>query len=109
MPCPASPEGLGREVLRPREAGRVQCSRQVFSMPADPSPLLCAVCTFKARWLKRGVPRYPHAISGALRALQRGKFVLVGLRTGKSAGFGHFDLIRRVSRLGALCQSARSE
>ena len=34
--------------------------------------------------------RYPQAVSGALRASWSGKFVLPRLRTGNSAGLGHF-------------------
>ena len=96
MPCIASPEGLRREVLRPREAKRVQCIRQVHSMPAARSALLCSVRPFKARWLNRGgCPRYPHAISGALRASCEGKHELFGLKTGKTLDSGDFGLGRR--------------
>ena len=36
----------------------------------------------RAKWPKR-YPRYPQAVSGALRALQRGKFVLIGPERGQ--------------------------
>lgn len=54
-----------------------------------------------AEWVRR-YPRYPHAISDALRALQRGEFVLNGLKVGRSGGFEQFELLRRLSCLGGL-------
>ena len=48
----------------------------------------------RAIWVAR-YRRYPLLISGALRASWAGKFVLIGLKAGKSVGFGHFSPIRR--------------
>lgn len=51
--------------------------------------------------------RYPHALLGALRASCAGRFVLIGVRTGKTAGIGHFTPIRRLSRLRSVRRPSR--
>lgn len=39
--------------------------------------------------------QYPEAIPGALRALQRGKFVLIGVKGANALDSGKFGLVRR--------------
>ena len=46
-------------------------------------------------WIARCC-RYPHAILGHLRASCAGKFVLIGSKTAKTAGIGHFEPIRHL-------------
>lgn len=43
---------------------------------------------------RRRYPRYPLHVYGALRASCAGKYVLIGVKTGKTAGIGHFNPIR---------------
>ena len=59
MPCPASPEGLGTEVLWLRAARCVQYSGQFFSVPAALYALLSVDRKSKARWLNREVSQVP--------------------------------------------------